>query len=143
MVLLRPDSSRLAMDDWEDLSAKSGGSGPLGRTPVPVLLLLFSSQGWEGWLRLGTPSSLTGAESDGRCSATQTENHRKTFIVRIKKCQHVLSHKRMHTDKHSFSHFLVTVLKNYNAVAPSADRSCIMHAPKNPVQVEGCGTRKP
>lgn len=73
---VRPVSSKLAKDDWEDLSARSGGSGPLGGMPAPMLLLLFSSLIWEGWLRLGMPSPLTGTESDDGFSATQTENHK-------------------------------------------------------------------
>lgn len=74
---VRPVSSKLARDDWEDLSARSGGSGPLGGPAAPMLLLLFSSLIWEGWLRLGMPSPLTGTESDDGFSATQTENHKE------------------------------------------------------------------
>lgn len=68
-------SSRLARDDWEDLSARSGGSGPLEGTPAPMLLLLFSSLVWQGWLRLGMPSPLTGTESDDWFSATETKTN--------------------------------------------------------------------
>lgn len=55
-------SSRLAREDWEDLSARSGGSGHL--VTAPMLPLLFSSLAWGGWLRLGIPSPLPGTESD-------------------------------------------------------------------------------
>lgn len=39
-----------------------------------MLLLLFSSLVWEGWLGLGIPSPLTEIESDDGVSATQTGN---------------------------------------------------------------------
>lgn len=64
------------MDDCEDLSARSGGSGPLGGTAAPMLLLLFSSLACSGWLKLGTPSPLTGTASDDGVSATWTERSR-------------------------------------------------------------------
>lgn len=65
-VVVRPVSSRQAKDDCEDLSARSGGSGPLGGTDDPALLLLFSSLVWQGWVRLWLPSPLTEtASNDG------------------------------------------------------------------------------
>lgn len=76
-------SSRLARDDCEDLSARSGGSGPLG---APMLLLLFSSQVWEGWLRLGMPSPLTGTESDDGVSANQTKHHKEYWLLHKQVC---------------------------------------------------------
>lgn len=63
---VRPASSRLATEDCEDLSARSGGSGTLD---TPKLPLLFSSPACDGWLRLGTPSPPLGAESEGGVSA--------------------------------------------------------------------------
>lgn len=61
-----PVSSRQANDDCEDLSARSGGSGPLGAADDPALLLLFSSLVWQGWARLWSPSPPTEtASGDG------------------------------------------------------------------------------
>lgn len=62
--VVRPVSSRQAKDDCEDLSARSGGSGPLGGTDDPALLLLFSSLVWQGWVRLWLPSPLTETVSN-------------------------------------------------------------------------------
>ena len=63
----------LASDDCDDLSARSGGSGPMVGARGPVLLLL-SWLGWGGWLRLCTPSSLGGGtESDTVLSATSNQ----------------------------------------------------------------------
>lgn len=70
-------SSKLAIDDWDDLSARSGGSGPLGGTAAAGLQLMFSSLVWEGWLRLGITSAL-GEFRDG-LSATWRENHIEHF----------------------------------------------------------------
>lgn len=78
-ALVRPASSRLARDDCDDLSARSGGSGPLAGTPAPVLLLLFSSLACEGWLRLGMPSPLTGTASDDGVSANRQENAKSIY----------------------------------------------------------------
>jgi len=75
----------LASDDWDDLSARSGGSGPTvgARGPVMLLLLLLlSSLAWGGWLRLGTRSSPGGGtESDAVLSATrrQKKDRRQAF----------------------------------------------------------------
>lgn len=73
-------SSRLARDDWEDLSARSGGSGPWAL--APVLPLLFSSLVWDGWLRLGMPSPPAWTEPDDGFSATQTTTKIKKRLNR-------------------------------------------------------------
>lgn len=70
-----PVSSRLVRDDWDDLSARSGGSGPGAGSRGHVLLLLFSS------VELGRPSAPTRTESDDVFSAAETSGRRISDVT--------------------------------------------------------------
>ena len=156
--VFRPVSSRKAEEDREDLSARSGGSGPRGGTDDPALLLLFSSLVWQGWFRLWPPSPLTETET-GDGESKQTPDRYKEewsqeigqskglflFLVTTQEflvtpSKKVITHTRY---KEKQEEILKTVFGDLKfscndlvilkVVAPPTDKRCKMHAPLNDV----------